>query len=138
MVRFSTLILGAAAAVATTFGTASAAQLEARTVYNPEITFPTKGITWHAGHKVNVTWNTSSLPQKEIKEMQGTVILGHQKKNEVSEHLSKTLAKNFPLSSGNISFTLPANLTTRHDYIIVLMGDSGNASPPFTIKGKNH
>ncbi|KAK0526133.1 hypothetical protein OC835_005386 [Tilletia horrida] len=38
--------------------------------------------------------------------------------------------------AGHVSFHLPANLPTRHDYIVVLFGDSGNASPLFTIRGR--
>lgn len=30
-------------------------------------------------------------------------------------------------------FTLPSNLTTRAEYFVVLMGDSGNRSQKFTI-----
>lgn len=33
--------------------------------------------------------------------------------------------------------SIPSNLTTRNDYIIILFGDSGNISPDFTIQGVN-
>lgn len=46
-----------------------------------------------------------------------------------------TLANKFPLSAGTVSFTVPASLATRDDYIVVLFGDSGNASPHFKING---
>ncbi|KAG2183236.1 hypothetical protein INT43_006240 [Umbelopsis isabellina] len=44
-----------------------------------------------------------------------------------------TLANNFKLVSGSHNITLPSDLSTKHSYIIVLFGDSGNASPEFTI-----
>lgn len=44
-----------------------------------------------------------------------------------------TLADGFPLTAGSVSFTLPSDLAARDDYIVVLFGDSGNASPHFSI-----
>lgn len=44
------------------------------------------------------------------------------------------LADKFPLTAGAVSFNLPKNLAARDDYIVVLFGDSGNASPHFSIK----
>ena len=44
------------------------------------------------------------------------------------------LATDFPLNSGAQTVTLPPDLETKTSYIIVVMGDSGNASPKFTIK----
>jgi hypothetical protein len=43
------------------------------------------------------------------------------------------LASGFDLNKGSQVVTLPADLETKRTYIIVLMGDSGNASPQFTI-----
>lgn len=44
-----------------------------------------------------------------------------------------TLADKFPLTAGTVSFTVPADVKQRDDYIVVLLGDSGNASPHFKI-----
>lgn len=45
-----------------------------------------------------------------------------------------TLADGFPLTSGSVNFVLPTDVAARDDYIVVLFGDSGNASPKFSIK----
>lgn len=44
-----------------------------------------------------------------------------------------TLAKGFDLSQGEETILLPKGLKPRNSYIVVLFGDSGNASPPFSI-----
>lgn len=46
------------------------------------------------------------------------------------------LGSGFPLTKGSYEVTLPSDLEERNTYIIVLMGDSGNASEQFTIKSK--
>lgn len=48
------------------------------------------------------------------------------------------LADKFRLNSGSQRITLPKDLETRSTYIVVLFGDSGNASPEFTIKAARH
>jgi hypothetical protein len=47
--------------------------------------------------------------------------------------LEWTLASDFSLQDGSVSFKLPSDLETRQDYIVVLFGDSGNRSKRFTI-----
>ena len=106
--------------------------LEARTVYAPKITYPTNKTQWTAGHKVHVAWETEHLPA-EAKKTKSFIKLGHVDGNSLNEHLNQTLAKNFKLGAGNVSFTLPKDLEAREDYVVVLFGDSGNASPKFTI-----
>lgn len=44
------------------------------------------------------------------------------------------MASDFLLTDDQADITLPSDLEPRDDYIIVLMGDSGNASPQFTIE----
>lgn len=125
----ATLALGATSALA---GAAQNAPLEARTVYSPKITYPTAKTQWGAGKKVHVAWDSSNLPS-EAKGLKGMIKLGHLDANSEGEHLANTLAKGFKLGEGNVSFTLPKHLDARDDYIVVLFGDSGNASPKFTI-----
>jgi hypothetical protein len=43
------------------------------------------------------------------------------------------LASGFKLDAGSQEVKIPRDLQTRNSYIIVLIGDSGNASPQFTI-----
>lgn len=50
-------------------------------------------------------------------------------------NLDWDLASGFPLNSGSWNVTLPKDLATRSDYIVVVFGNSGNASPKFTIQG---
>lgn len=42
-----------------------------------------------------------------------------------------------PLSSGHADVALPDSLEARDDYIVVVMGDSGNASPKFSVTAKS-
>lgn len=44
------------------------------------------------------------------------------------------MASDFLLTDDQADITLPSDLEPRDDYIVVLMGDSGNASPLFTIE----
>ncbi|KAL9556871.1 hypothetical protein MBANPS3_001658 [Mucor bainieri] len=66
----------------------------------------------------------------------GTIKLGYLENNDpYNEHLKfGDLAKDFALNAGSQTITLPADLETKTSYIIVLMGNSGNASPKFTIQ----
>ncbi|WFD01122.1 hypothetical protein MYAM1_003883 [Malassezia yamatoensis] len=106
--------------------------LQSRTVYTPKITYPTNKTQWTAGKKVHVSWETDQLPSA-AKAESGFIKLGHLDSNSDGEHLNQTLAKNFKLGNGNVSFTLPQDIESRDDYIVVLFGDSGNKSPKFTI-----
>lgn len=64
-----------------------------------------------------------------------TLYLGYLSEDSKSgnEHLKWKLASNFPLSAGNVSFRVPGNTIPRDDYIVVLLGDSGNRSERFKI-----
>jgi len=46
------------------------------------------------------------------------------------------LAQGFNLTDAAVTFDIPCDesIVARSDYIIVLMGDSGNASPMFTLE----
>ncbi|KAG2187340.1 hypothetical protein INT44_005026, partial [Umbelopsis vinacea] len=51
-----------------------------------------------------------------------------------NEHLYWELASGFKLNAGSQEVQIPQKIRTRHSYIVVLIGDSGNASPQFTIE----
>ncbi|CAO1630757.1 unnamed protein product [Jaminaea pallidilutea] len=105
-----------------------------RIVWNPPITAPTHKSVWTAGHKQKVTWDTAKLP-KALRYASSELKLGYQLANgSGGENLHWTLADGFALKEGEVTFTLPKKLAARDDYIVVLMGDSGNASPKFSIK----
>ncbi|KAI9487214.1 MAG: hypothetical protein EXX96DRAFT_70368 [Benjaminiella poitrasii] len=109
-------------------------------VINPKITVPNSSTKWRAGNTYVVKWKTTyndgnqdvAIPD----EYKGTIKLGYLEKNDpYNEHLLwDDLASGFKLNAGSQSITLPSDLETKRSYIIVLMGNSGNASPKFTIQ----
>lgn len=105
--------------------------LNARLVYDPQILYPDCKTEWTVGQRVNVTWNASDMP-RQFRNLTGVIRLGHIEEGSPNEHLANTLAKNFKMADGNVTFTVP-KVDERNDYVVVLMGDSGNHSPKFTI-----
>ncbi|KAF7723065.1 hypothetical protein EC973_002399 [Apophysomyces ossiformis] len=102
-------------------------------VWNPTITTPTTGTKWRAGQKYTVRWNTKVDGQDIPDNVRGAIKLGYHEGNSINEHLYWDLASDFQLNKGYQTITLPKDLKTRTRYIIVLMGDSGNASKEFKI-----
>lgn len=112
--------------------------LDKRIVYNPPVTVPKTGTVWTAGDKHTVRWTVdqASIPA-EAKNYKGIVKLGYiPADGSGGYNLKWTLADNFPITDESIEVTLPSDLQTRQDYIIVLMGDSGNRSKKFTINAR--
>lgn len=76
----------------------------------------------------------------EDKDSRGMIVLGYLsgKKGDTNEHLDlkHPLASGFKLTKGRQNIVIP-NVVQRETYIIVLFGDSGNASPMFTITNSN-
>ncbi|KAF5360951.1 hypothetical protein D9756_004652 [Leucocoprinus leucothites] len=104
-----------------------------RDVVAPHITNPHEGTIWVVGSRESVTWETDDLPPaSQITNLMGRVILGFQANDSLNLDLDHPLAENFKITTGNITITVP-DVPSRDDYIIVLMGDSGNASPAFAI-----
>ncbi|KAI9361327.1 hypothetical protein BD770DRAFT_383198 [Pilaira anomala] len=108
-------------------------------VINPKINVPNSGTKWRAGQTVTIQWDTnffdgeSNVPIPEY--ATGMIKLGYfENGDKYNEHLYWDLASGFSLASGAQSVTLPTTLDTKTTYIIVLMGNSGNASPEFTIR----
>ncbi|GJE91589.1 hypothetical protein PsYK624_077390 [Phanerochaete sordida] len=103
-----------------------------RDVWSPKITSPTGKTVWIAGTNVTVTWDTSNQPA-DITNPVGKVLLGHVE-DGTDEHLDvdHPLADGFDIRAGKVQVTVP-NVSPGSDYIIVVMGDSGNKSPTFTI-----
>ncbi|PWN44258.1 hypothetical protein IE81DRAFT_287292 [Ceraceosorus guamensis] len=108
--------------------------LAPRIVFNPKVISPHKHTVWLAGQTVNVKWDPSKLPA-ELGDLHGEIRLGYRKEGETNEHLKWVLRSNVPMKLGKQEVKLPDDLETKeHD--IVVMGDSGNASEPFTIYSK--
>jgi len=104
---------------------------EGNIFWSADITSPHLLTVWTVGSNETVTWDPSKVPQSSINST-GILLLGYQQNNSENLDLQTPLATNFPISAGQVSITVP-NVTERHDYIVVLFGDSGNASPIFTI-----
>ncbi|KAG0182394.1 hypothetical protein DFQ29_004447 [Apophysomyces sp. BC1021] len=113
-------------------------------VWSPEITSPGSGTKWKAGGRYTVRWKkyvgNHSIPSGVKYAMamnlaMGAIKLGYVEHGSSNEHLQWNLASNVELNKGFHSIRLPKNLKARKNYIIVLMGDSGNASHQFTIEG---
>ncbi|KAJ3896311.1 hypothetical protein GG344DRAFT_36976 [Lentinula edodes] len=100
--------------------------LIARDVFVPEILTPIAGDTWVTGNTESVTWNVSS-PPAQITNPVGQILL---RKGDLTQNV--TLAGNFSILAGNVSFIVPS-VTPDDDYSVVLFGDSGNFSPVFSI-----
>ncbi|ETW81827.1 hypothetical protein HETIRDRAFT_247666, partial [Heterobasidion irregulare TC 32-1] len=99
-------------------------------VVSPPITSPTASTVWNVGDKVLVTWDTSDIP--EPKNFTGQLLLGFQENDSENLMLDSPLASGFQLIDGQVQITVP-DVPPKSDYIVVLFGDSGNASPEFTI-----
>ncbi|KAH7885661.1 hypothetical protein F5I97DRAFT_1130267 [Phlebopus sp. FC_14] len=102
-------------------------------VWNPMITSPQFGDVWVAGCTQNVTWLTDNIPD-EKKNATGLLLLGYYANNSENLDIKHPLASGFPIAWGYVQITVPANLTRGDNYTVVLFGDSGNASPAFTIE----
>jgi len=103
-------------------------------VFNPMITSPQASNVWATSSVQTITWQTDMIPVEE-QNSTGTILLGWVNATSQDEHLNvaQPLATGFQLMLGTINVTVPV-VPTRDDYIVVLFGDSGNASPKFTIK----
>ncbi|KIM35887.1 hypothetical protein M413DRAFT_14272 [Hebeloma cylindrosporum] len=104
-----------------------------RDVIVPKITNPKAGAVWPVGSVQTVTWDTSNFPpDSQITNPIGKVILGFDENDSLNLAFEHPLAQNFKLRDGSVKITVP-NVPLRTDYLIVLMGDSGNTSPQFAI-----
>ncbi|KAH9933250.1 uncharacterized protein BXZ73DRAFT_21330, partial [Epithele typhae] len=105
-----------------------------RDVVAPPIIVPTAQTMWTVGEKETVTWDTSVLEGVTPSNPNGTLLLGTFVDGQ--EHLmgESPLATDFSLFDGNVTLTVPS-VAPGKDYIVCLIGDSGNISPAFTILG---
>ncbi|KZP20286.1 hypothetical protein FIBSPDRAFT_789637 [Athelia psychrophila] len=101
--------------------------LEKRDVWDPKVTYPTKGTVWKSGSKYTVTWETSDEPA-QVTNPNGQIYL-----RQGDSTPPNALASDFRLDSGSAQITVPSG-SSGSDFVIVLMGDSGNWSGQFTIK----
>jgi len=108
--------------------------LSQRDVWVPPIITPNAETSWTIGSNQTVTWDTSN-PPSQVSNPIGTLLLGHLEPDGAGgENLDvdHPLARNFSLYDGSVTITVP-NVVPGDNYIVVLIGDSGNASPEFKI-----
>jgi len=115
---------------------ASASPLVARAVqgaWNPPVTAPKAGDVWTVRSTQLVTWATDEIPPSSANST-GTLLLGYFDGYSQGENLDieHPLASGFLLADGCVHVEVP-DVSPRDNYIVVLMGNSGNASPEFTI-----
>lgn len=113
---------------------ASPLGLNERDVYNPPVLVPNAQTVWTAGSQQTVVWDITNLPpDSQLTRPTGKLILGQLTDDSLNLRLSNPLAQGFMLRDAKADITLPSDLPTATNYIIVLMGDSGNHGAPFTI-----
>ncbi|THH08449.1 hypothetical protein EW145_g2697 [Phellinidium pouzarii] len=105
-----------------------------RDVVDPPVTAPNATTVWVVGTTQTVVWDTTNLPS-QITNTNGTVLLGFINDTTSGEHLmtDSPLASGFDIRSGSVDVVVP-DVEGRTDYIIALLGDSGNISDEFTIE----
>ncbi|KAJ7625711.1 hypothetical protein FB45DRAFT_1005053 [Roridomyces roridus] len=117
---FATLLAAALSVAAT--------PLETRDVFVPPITSPSTGTVWTSGQTQTVTWDASN-PPAHITNPLGMIVVV---KDKVTTPI--ILAENFDILLGHIEITVPL-VFEGSDYQLMLLGDSTNLSPDFTIQG---
>ncbi|KAJ6459026.1 hypothetical protein C8R45DRAFT_787611, partial [Mycena sanguinolenta] len=95
-------------------------------VFVPRITYPTAGTVWVSKTQQTLTWDATNAP---VNISNGALVMLRQN-NHTAPFI---LAKGFDLRAGFVEITVPW-VFTADNYEIVLFGDSGNFSPPFTIQ----
>ncbi|KAI0034498.1 hypothetical protein K488DRAFT_83904 [Vararia minispora EC-137] len=106
--------------------------LAARDVWSPKVTTPHHGTVWRAGGTYAVEWSTANPPDHVSNRASIALRKGDRTMEGKRVHAG-SLAEGFDLHTGHQDITLPEDLVAGDDYRIVLFGDSGNWSPPFTI-----
>ncbi|KAJ8489161.1 hypothetical protein ONZ45_g13691 [Pleurotus djamor] len=124
---FTKAILASAISTLALFtSVANTAPVEIRDVYVPPILYPNAETVWKVGQRHNVTWDISN-PPRQITNKFGTIYV---RKNDLTD-VDHPLASDFDILLGRYEITVP---NVPGEVQLVLMGDSGNFSPKFTIK----
>ncbi|KAI9508332.1 hypothetical protein F5148DRAFT_1013746 [Russula earlei] len=105
-----------------------------RDVWAPPITQPDSTTVWTIGTNVTATWDMSTRPA-DVTNPNGVLLLGHlEPDGQGGENLDvdHPLANGFLLDDGQVTFQVP-NVQPNTNYIVALIGSSGNISPQFQI-----
>ncbi|KAI9429756.1 hypothetical protein H4582DRAFT_2104521 [Lactarius indigo] len=130
--QFFTALLSALVLAASTTATpVHVADRSELIVVSPTILKPTAGTFWAIGSEQIVTWDTSNIPASG-RNNKGTILLGYLNDGDESEHLFWNLGSGFLLTDGSYSITVPS-VQPNDNYVLALLGDSGNLSPKITI-----
>ncbi|KAF8171993.1 hypothetical protein K438DRAFT_1852044 [Mycena galopus ATCC 62051] len=111
-------------------------------VIAPPILSPNETASWTSGKKEQVVWDTSAIPpafaNNKAEIMLGYITYYNDTNGQMrtNENLNYThpLASNFTIGAGRQEVVVPAGTMPGNNYIVVLLGDSGNCSPKFEIK----
>ncbi|KAG2155935.1 uncharacterized protein EDB93DRAFT_1079834 [Suillus bovinus] len=114
------------------FSTAVPIQPVELLAWSPTILTPTHLTSWPRGSTQIVTWATNNIPEEKLNST-GLLLLGYMENDSENLDIKHPLAAEFPITSGEVTITVPENATVRCNAIVVLFGDSGNASPEFAI-----
>ncbi|KAG2151296.1 hypothetical protein DEU56DRAFT_908155 [Suillus clintonianus] len=114
------------------FATAAPVQPVELLAWSPTILCPTRFTMWPQGSTQTVTWATNNIPD-EKKNSTGLLLFGFMANDSENLDIQHPLAVEFPITDGMVTITVPENATVRNNAIVVLFGDSGNASPQFAI-----
>jgi hypothetical protein len=119
---FATLLLSASTILA------APVEFTPRDVWVPKILSPGATTVWQVGKTYNVTWSLDQKPEN-VTNPNGTVYLSKNGRLNITN----PLAKGFKLTDASVPVTIPGDTVPGADYAVVLLGDSGNASPTFQI-----
>ncbi|KAJ3483276.1 hypothetical protein NLI96_g6414 [Meripilus lineatus] len=108
-----------------------------RDVWSPKIVEPTDKTVWVIGQEATVMWSSrdATHPPEHITNKKGKIVLGRLGPDGTGEHLDleHPLVADFDILMGSARFKVP-DVKPGGRYIVVLFGDSGNRSQPFTIQ----
>jgi len=123
---FSALFLGLSSLVS-----AAPVQPVQFIAFAPTITYPDTSTVWITNTTDHVDWLTSNVPD-EAKNYTVTILLGHFANNSENLDVQHPLATQIPIMQGTATVTVPV-VTPGTNYTVVVIGDSGDTSPCFTI-----
>ncbi|KAJ7749954.1 hypothetical protein B0H16DRAFT_1550715 [Mycena metata] len=121
--RFATIVSSLVPLALATVALAGPTPLD---VFSPPITFPTAGTVLVSKTETTVTWDASGAPVN----ISNKALLMLRKGDLTAPFI---LAEGFDLRTGALKIVVP-NVLADSDYEFVLLGDSGNFSPTFTIQ----
>ncbi|KAI9059305.1 hypothetical protein FKP32DRAFT_1606301 [Trametes sanguinea] len=97
---------------------------------SPPITLPTSQNGWNLGTVETVKWLTDGYNVTG----QGSIIFGFVQTNgSVDFWIDQPLAEGFPLADGIVNVRCPSNVPVNERYVVALLPDLTNQSPPFMV-----